>query len=280
MKYNLELLCNIKNVLGEGPYYDYRNKNISFIDIVGKKLHIIDSNKNIKSTDFKERIGAAIPMNDCGYMICAENALYIYKNGNINLYKSLDSIMDKGMRCNDAKADSFGRLWFSTMMDDGVSKPQSGLYTIINDEIVLKDSDIKLGNGLAWSADNKKLYYADSIARMVYVYDFDLNLGDISNRRVLFDVDGIPDGMTIDANGNLFVCIWGGSRIEIRSSIDGRLIDTISMPTKLVTSCTFSGTNLDELIITTAKLDETDEYAGCLFKLKLDYKGIKENFIK
>ena len=184
------------------------------------------------------------------------------------------------MRCNDAKADSMGRLWLSTMMDDGVSKPKSGLYTIINDEIVLKDSDIKLGNGLAWSADNKKLYYADSIERKVYVYDFDLDKGDISNRRILFNVDGIPDGMTIDNSGNLFVCIWGGSRIEIRSSIDGELIDTISMPTKLVTSCTFSGNNFNELIITTAKLDETDEYAGCVFKLKLDYKGRKEYFLK
>ena len=86
--------------------------------------------------------------------------------------------------------------------------------------------------------------------------------------------------MTIDLNDNLFVAVWGGSRVEIRSSIDGSLLDTISVPTKLVTSCAFVGENFNKLVITTAKLDETDEYAGNIFITSLEYKGKKEYFVK
>ena len=274
-------MCNIKNILGEGPYYDYRNSNISWIDIVGKKLCIYDKNKNIKEIYFNEKIGAAIPINNFnGYLVFGETKIYLYKDDEIKEYVNIRGIVNKGMRCNDAKADRCGRIWFSTMVDDGISEPHGGLYSIINNQIVCMQENTKLGNGLAWNKDNTKFYYNDPIERKVYVYDYDINSGLISNRKVLAQVDGIPDGMTIDENDNLFIAIWGGSRIDIRSSKSGMLKDIIDLPTKLVTSCTFSNDNYDELIITTASLDQKDDYAGRVFKLKTSYKGLPENFIK
>lgn len=278
--YKLELLCNIKNILGEGPIYDYRNKNISWIDIVGMKLYILDKDNNIKCISFNERIGAAIPLNDgYGYLVCGTKSLYLYNEHEIKEIKSLESIMDIGMRCNDAKADSYGRLWLSNMVDDGIHEPNGGFYKYENNELVLFDK-AKLGNGLAWSKDNTKLYYADSIEHKVFVYDYDLYEGIISNKKTLFEIkDGSPDGMTIDDNDNLFVAVWSGGRIEIRSGKDGDLIDIIKIPTKLVTSCAFTGDKFDELVVTTASLDEKDEYAGKVFKIKLDYEGRKEYFV-
>ena len=276
----LELLCDIKNILGEGPYYDYRNGNISFIDIVGKKLFILDKNKELKEVLFKEKIGAAIPIKDSnGFIVFGETKFFLYQNDEIKEYKDISSIVSSGMRCNDAKADRKGRIWFSTMVDDGVNKPHGGLYTIIDDKIMCMQ-ETKLGNGLAWNKDNTKFYFNDSIEHKVFIYDYDINTGLISNRKVLAEIDGIPDGMTIDDNDNLFIAIWGGNRIEVRDSISGKILDIINIPTKLVTSCTFSGENYDELIITTASLSELDEYAGKVFKLKVKYKGLPESFVK
>ena len=276
----LELLCDIKNILGEGPYYDYRNGNISFIDIVGKKLFILDKNKELKEVLFKEKIGAAIPIKDSNsFLVFGETKVFLYQNDEIKEYKDISSIVSKGMRCNDAKSDRKGRIWFSTMVDDGISKPHGGLYTIIDDKIMCMQ-ETKLGNGLAWNKDNTKFYFSDSIEHKVFIYDYDINTGLISNRKVLAEIDGIPDGMTIDDNDNLFIAIWGGNRIEVRDSISGKILDIINIPTKLVTSCTFSGENYDELIITTASLSELDEYAGKVFKLKVKYKGLPESFVK
>ena len=276
----LELLCDIKNILGEGPYYDYRNGNISFIDIVGKKLFILDKNKELKEVLFNEKIGAAIPIKDSnGFIVFGETKLFLYQNDEIIEYKDISSIVSKDMRCNDAKADRKGRIWFSTMVDDGISKPHGGLYTIIDDKIMCMQ-ETKLGNGLAWSKDNTKFYFNDSIMHKVFIYDYDINTGHISNRKVLAEIDGIPDGMAIDDNDNLFIAIWDGNRIEVRDSISGKILDIINIPTKLVTSCTFSGENYDELIITTASLSELDEYAGKVFKLKTNYKGLPESFVK
>lgn len=276
----LELLCDIKNILGEGPYYDYRNGNISFIDIVGKKLFILDKNKKIKEVTFNEKIGAAIPIKDSnGFIVFGETKLFLYQNDEIKEYKDISSIVSNGMRCNDAKADREGRIWFSTMVDDGISMPHGGLYTIIDDKIMCMQ-ETKLGNGLAWNKDNTKFYFNDSIEHKVFIYDYDINTGLISNRKVLSEIDGIPDGMAIDDNDNLFIAIWGGNRIEVRDSISGKILDIINIPTNLVTSCTFSGENYDELIITTASLSELDEYAGKVFKLKTNYKGLPGNFVK
>ena len=276
----LELLCDIKNILGEGPYYDYRNGNISFIDIVGKKLFILDKNKKLKEVLFNEKIGAAIPIKDSnGFIVFGETKLFLYQNDEIKEYKDISSIVSNGMRCNDAKADREGRIWFSTMVDDGVNKPHGGLYTIVDDKIIFMQ-ETKLGNGLAWNKDNTKFYFNDSIEHKVFIYDYDINKGLISNRKVLAEIDGIPDGMAIDDNDNLFIAIWDGNRIEVRDSISGKILDIINIPTKLVTSCTFSGENYDELIITTATLSELDEYAGKVFKLKTNYKGLPESFVK
>ena len=276
----LELLCDIKNILGEGPYYDYRNGNISWIDIVGKKLFILDNNKKLKEVLFNEKIGAAIPIKDFnGFIVFGETKLFLYQNDEIKEYKDISNIVSKGMRCNDAKADRKGRIWFSTMVDDGINKPHGGLYTIVDDKIIFMQ-ETKLGNGLAWNKDNTKFYFSDSIEHKVFIYDYDINKGLISNRKVLAEIDGIPDGMTIDDNDNLFIAIWGGNRIEVRDSISGKILDIINIPTKLVTSCTFSGENYDELIITTASLSELDEYAGKVFKLKTNYKGLPESFVK
>lgn len=278
---NIELFNNEKYILGEGPIYDYRFKTISWVDIVGESLYIKSEN-DIKKIKFNERIGAAIPIDGRnGYIVCGTTNLFLYENDEIKVLKSLDGITNGTNRCNDAKADYFGRLWFSIIVDDGIHQPKSALYCYFNNEIKLMDDNLKLGNGMAWNKENNKFYLNDSANHKIYVYDYDLDTGNISNKKVLCDMEGVtPDGMSIDNKDNLFISIWDGEKIEVRNSETGSLIDEIIIPTKLVTSSIFIGDKMDALLVTTAKLDRTDEYAGNIFKVKTNYIGTKINFVK
>lgn len=278
---NIELFNNEKYILGEGPIYDYRFKTISWVDIVGESLYIKSEN-DIKKIKFNERIGAAIPIDGRnGYIVLGTSNLFLYENDEIKGLKSLDGITNGTNRCNDAKADSFGRLWFSIIVDDGIHQPKSALYHYFNNEIKLMDDDLKLGNGMAWNKDNTKFYLNDSANHKIYVYDYDLKKGTISNKKVLCDMGfDTPDGMTIDKNDNLFIAIWDGSRIEVRNSKTGALKEEIKMPTSLITSATFIGEKMDTLLVTSAKLDRTDEFAGNIFKVKTSYTGLDINLVK
>ena len=262
MNKRIEILSDIKNVLGEGPFY--KDGIISFVDIKKNTLYLLTD--ELKKVSFNEMVSAAIPFNDSSYLVFGERNIYLYKDNKIEIYMNINDIIKIGMRPNDAKMDESGRIWFSTIMDDG-SKPEGCLYSIYDKKINFIQ-DTKLGNGIAFSLDNKKFYFADSAKHKVFVYDFDIKNGIISNPKTLFEVtDGVPDGMTIDKDGNLYVAIWGGSRVEVRSS-SGILLDTIEVPTKLVTSCYFI--NDKELIITTASINENDYYAGMVFKCILE----------
>ena len=265
-----------KNILGEGPYYDSRYDRISWVDIVGQALYMMDKN-GIKKVEFEEKISAAIPIkNQNGYMVCGERNLFLYIDEKIIKYKNIEHLMKKGQRCNDAKADRLGRLWFTTITDDEHYKPGGNLYLLEKGNIRLMEEDVMLANGMAFSHDDQFFYFVDSIKKEIYSYSFDLEKGTISNKRVLFTTDGTPDGMSIDEMDHLFVAIWGGKRIEVRDSKDGRLIENISLPTRLITSVTFKE---KDIIVTSASLSEKDEYAGDVFMLKTNYMGKEEYFI-
>ena len=265
-----------KNILGEGPYYDSRYDRISWVDIVGQALYMMDKN-GIKKVEFEEKISAAIPIkNQNGYMVCGERNLFLYIDEKIIKYKNIEHLMKKGQRCNDAKADRLGRLWFTTITDDEHYKPGGNLYLLEKGNIRLMEEDVMLANGMAFSHDDQFFYFVDSIKKEIYSYSFDLEKGTISNKRVLFTTNGTPDGMSIDEMDHLFVAIWGGKRIEVRDSKNGRLIENISLPTRLITSVTFKE---KDIIVTSASLSEKDEYAGDVFMLKTNYMGKEEYFI-
>lgn len=273
---SMETINLNKNILGEGPYYVEELNQISWVDIVGKKLCIKDS--SYKEIIFPEKVSAGIPIKGTkDFLVLGETQIFLYKDGNISKYISLEAIMQEGQRCNDAKVDAKGRLWFTTITDSDALEAKGALYLLDDGKIILKQDDVKLANGMAFSKDNKYFYFVDSIRKEVYCYDYDLEGGNLSNRKVLFTVDGTPDGMSIDDEDHLFVAVWGGARIEVRDNKNGFLLDTISLPTKLITSVAFIH---NDIIVTSAKLEEKDKNAGDVFLLKTKYKGRKEYFYK
>jgi sugar lactone lactonase YvrE len=162
-----------------------------------------------------------------------------------------------GNRFNDGKVDPMGRLWAGTV-EMGCAEPTGAFYRLDPDHRWHRmDDGYIVTNGPAFSPDGSILYEADSERRVVYAYDLDLAGGAISNRRpfVIFaddGTDGVPDGMTVDRDGHLWVAHWGGGRVS-RFRPDGTLDHAIPIPAPHVTSCTFGGPGLTTLYVTCAR---------------------------
>jgi len=146
------------------------------------------------------------------------------------------------------------------------------------------ETGIDISNGIGWSPDNKVMYYTDSTPQLIYAYDFDLATGSIANRRVFVDRSGqrgVPDGLTVDADGFVWSAVWGDRCIE-RYDPAGRLERRIDVPVLCPTSVAFGGENLDELYFTSALIEipkeERYKYPldGNLFCIKGLAKGIAE----
>ena len=142
-------------------------------------------------------------------------------------------------------------------------------------------TEVSTSNGIDWSLDNRTAYYIDTPTGRVDQFDFDLDAGTVSNRRPFAEIapdDGSPDGLIVDAEGFVWVCLWRGSAVR-RYAPDGRLDMVIAIPAAQTTKCAFGGPDLDELFITSAWIGLTDQeraaqpLAGGLFRCRPGVKG-------
>lgn len=189
----------------------------------------------------------------------------------------------KTNRFNDGKCDQFGRLYAGTMRleecGDIFDAAEGNFYKYENETKSFDWLKGKIGvsNGLAWNYTTNKFYYIDSCELDVKEFDYDPESGEISNERRVIDfrVGGqkpefVPDGMTIDNQGYLYVCTWGGSRIIKVEPNSGEIVEEIEFPTSRITSAAFGGPNLDILFVTTASKQVEEQFpppAGGLFKV-------------
>jgi sugar lactone lactonase YvrE len=142
--------------------------------------------------------------------------------------------------------------------------PQAGSLYCMDTELRVRRlfGGVAISNGLGWSPDNAVMYYIDSPTRQVAAFDFDPESGDISNKRVAVVIPedgGIPDGMTVDEDGTIWVAQWGAYQVSRWNPHTGELLQTISVPAANVTCCAFGGPDLEELYITTSKIGVGDE---------------------
>jgi sugar lactone lactonase YvrE len=159
-----------------------------------------------------------------------------------------------GNRLNDAKCDPAGRLYVGSMAGD--DRPgAAALYRVDPDwQVSTVLTGTTISNGLGWSPDGSRMYFNDTGADSTYVFDYDVASGTASNQRVLCALgpdDGHPDGLTVDAEGYVWVACYGGSAVR-RFAPTGELDGLLGLPVRNVTSCTFGGPALDELFVTTA----------------------------
>jgi sugar lactone lactonase YvrE len=280
-----ELIIDTSSILGEGCIWDYKRQRLLFVDIEKCLVYIYHpETKDLRQIDVGQRVGTVVPTQDGELLVALEKSVAVLDPATESLETAAEIETDvAGNRFNDGKCDPAGRFWVGTVVED-MSEPRAGLYRIDSDYSVKKMlAGVTNSNGLVWSLDHTKLYYIDTPTRRVFSFDYDLAGGDIENRRPVIEVPesmGYPDGMTIDAEGKLWVALFEGAAVSRWDPNGGRLIDSYPIPAKNVTSCAFGGENLDELYVTTARFLMTAEdlkaypQSGGLFRLKVKTKGI------
>jgi len=280
----LELVADVKAVLGEGPSWHAERELLYWVDIEGQQVHEFNpADRTDQTIPVGSLVGAVVPMDEGGLLLAARDGFY-----RLNPQTGEQDLIGKperepaGNRFNDAKCDPRGRLWAGTMsLDDQPS--QGSLYCLEADGRIRPVlTGVTISNGLAWSADGGTFYYIDTPTRQVLAYDFDAEEGALSNPRTAVhfpEGEGYPDGMTIDAEGMLWVAHWGGGKVSRFHPATGERLTEIAFPAELVTSCAFGGRDLDELYITTARTGLAEDRlqkqpsAGGLFRIKPGVKG-------
>src|SRR5262245_22706770 len=242
--------------LGEGPVYDDRAGRAYWVDVPGHRVvwrDVADGSRGEFATSAD--VSAVIPRENGGFVLLLPTGPTLV-DADAVVEKTISYDGDGAgttLRCNDAKADPAGRLWFGTMAYD--MRPGAGSRYRFDpgaSEPVPVCRDITVSNGLGWSADNALMYYADTPTQRIDVFDYDLATGTASDRRSFVDVSpDRPDGLCTDAEGAVWVALWGSCMIR-RDTPDGRLDREVAVPTPYSTSCAFAGPDHDLMFITTA----------------------------
>jgi sugar lactone lactonase YvrE len=283
----VELVIDAKATLGEGPCWDAKTERLYWVDILEKRVHLYDPLQQTNEIiQLDQYVGAVVVRQSGGLILALQHGFYSYQEES----KAWTAIADPeseriNNRFNDGKCDAAGRFWAGTMsMKEGIEKNTGALYCLEKDLRVRKAlSQISTSNGITWSPDNQKMYYIDSPTKQVVAYDYDLESGSLRNLSVVVSIPengGFPDGMTIDAEGMLWIAQWDGYQVSRWNPHTGKLLETVTIPAARVTSCVFGGKALNELYITTARtgLDEAalkqQPDAGGVFRVKTNTTGL------
>lgn len=259
-------------ILGEGPLYDARDNTLYWVDIRGKKLHALSlTDGRAKSWDVPDLIGWIVPRSHGGFMVGILRTVYALTLDPFMLTPLLS--VETGLtdnRLNDAKVDAQGRLWTGTMHMP-FSQKTAALYRIDPDlSVHTMDAPYLCTNGPTFSRDGTRLYHNETAEAITYVFDLAPD-GSLSNKRVFatFHDEGLPDGMTTDADDGVWIAHNNGGMIT-RFLPDGTRDFQIPIPAKQVTSLTFGGTDFTRLFVTTAAQPPVavdDPLAGTLFEV-------------
>jgi len=270
-------------ILGEGLRWDASRGELLRVDIpVGAifRDEVADDGSLVPVRTYRVpgSVGAIAPVEgDRGWLLAAGRGFAaLAPDGTFHV---ISEVASPESRMNDGAPDPQGRFWAGTI----VERPGDGvLYRMERDGRVDPMLDgLTISNGIGWSLDGRTMYLADSGPRVIHAFDFDGDAGTISGARILVTVPedvGSPDGLTVDAEGDLWVAIWGGSQVH-RYSPTGELRETLAVPAVEVTSCAFAGPGLHRLYVTTATEEWTDEQrradpnAGLVYRFETDATG-------
>ncbi|MBI2192272.1 MAG: SMP-30/gluconolactonase/LRE family protein [Planctomycetes bacterium] len=283
MKLEAEPVLRHRANLGEGALWSVRDQVLYWVDIMEQKVMAFDpkTGRN-RAWPAGSDVGTVVTRESGGLMLAVRDgfASMDLKTKKVSL---LAEKKIEGVRFNDGKCDPAGRFWAGTMAYQGTEGAGS-LYCLEKDLTVrCMIERVTISNGLVWTSDRRTFYYIDTVTYQVAAYDYDMETGNISRRRVAVELPrdgGGPDGMAIDEEDMLWVALWGGGQVARWNPRTGKLIGKITAPSaKQVTSCAFGGPGLKDLYITTASIGLSPEAlkeqatAGCLFHAAVDVRG-------
>lgn len=241
-------------VLGEGPVWDAGSARLVWVDILASRVHWYDpatGRESVMATE--QHVGAALPRAGGGLVVNLRDGVGLYDPD--GTFRWLDHEPVPGRRANDAAVDAAGRLWVGTMRYD--EAPGGGtLRRVEPDGTVTRVlDDVSVSNGIDWSPDGSLMYYVDSLTRRIDVFDVDVASTQlVCGRRPFAGIEdgaGLPDGLTVDADGCVWVALWDGGAVR-RYTPSGTLDRVVQVPVRRPTACAFGGPALTDLYITTA----------------------------
>ncbi|MEV6941470.1 SMP-30/gluconolactonase/LRE family protein [Streptomyces sp. NPDC051172] len=272
-----EVAVRAEATLGEGPTWDAAAGRLIWIDILGARVHTYDPVTGRRTTRVTDQhVGAAKPRAGGGLVLNLRDGVGLVDPD--GTFRWLHREVVPGRRANDAAVAPDGSLWAGTMRYDEAAGGGT-LSRITGDgsvELVL--DDVAVSNGTGWSPDGRLMYYIDSPTRQVDVFHHED--GRVADRRRFAQIEdgaGFPDGLTVDADGCVWVALWDGAAVR-RYTPDGELDRVIELPTPRVTACTFGGPDLTDLYITTARvgLAAPHPVAGSLLVVPGAGKGLEQ----
>jgi sugar lactone lactonase YvrE len=280
------------NCCGEAPLWDVEQQRLYWTDITGRNFYSYDWSSRRRHVILQGFEVSGCALDSSGALIFV-NGTGIWWWDQIKPPKrTLDRCGGDILQLNDCVADPVGRLLTGSTFYSPASEYALGkLYSIETGETIrVLDEGFHLANGLAFSVDGCKLYAADSIARVIYVYEYDSKSGEASKRRVFVKLEkdsGLPDGLTVDSEDCVWSAEWYGSCIR-RYDPDGVLERTIQIPAKQCSSLAFGGSELRDLFVTSAATSEpmpemppgydseAGYFGGALFHLVPGVQGREE----
>ena len=283
----MEVACvaHTNDVLGEVPRWHALENALYWIDALKPAIYRLDPATGVvESWAPPEKLGSFAPSAGGGLIIAGRNgfALYDPRGGSFERIADPEDQAAENI-LNDGRCDSHGRFWAGSMTKT-MQRASGKLYRVDHGHVDARDDGIWVSNGVAWSPDDKTMYFADSHMHTIFAYDYDIATGAIGGRRVFADTkdrSGVPDGASVDTDGFLWVAMFDGACLA-RYAPDGRLDRTVPMPVSRPTACAFGGPDLRTMYVTTARFRlapdklAAEPYAGGLLALDVGVQGLPE----
>jgi sugar lactone lactonase YvrE len=272
--------------LGEAPVWDERAGELLRVDITRGRIHAWSPTGNrVRTQVLGGEVSAVVPRAAApGCVVAAGHRLALRERDEERILAVVEQDRPDN-RFNDCKCDPQGRLWAGTMSKRR-EPGTAALYRLVaGGELERVIAGTTISNGLAWSPTGDRMYFVDSTTQRIDAFDFEAATGAITGRRAFAEVDprdGLPDGLTVDAEGGVWLCLFGGAAIR-RYGPDGALTAATALPVTNPTSAAFGGADLDTLYITTARHRLSPEQlaaeplAGALLALEPGVRGLPGN---
>lgn len=260
MNARAELVVGNRANHAEGPIWDPVRQLLFWVDLTGGKLFSLNVDSGtMRTREFSEPVCAVAPWPD-GRLLVAFGKRLAWLDWPDGVAVEVVPVepQSPGNRCNDGKLDPAGRFWIGTMSNDGSVVGGGTLYRLEhNGTLTPVLRDLTIANGMAWSPDARTMYFIDSPTREVWAFDFDPSDSSIANRRAIVRVPvelGLPDGMTVAADGMLWVAHWGAGCVCRWDPVTGKLQAIVHTGCPHTSSCAFGGRLGRDLFITTSRL--------------------------
>lgn len=264
MTYQAHCILAHQAQLGEGPVWDSRRGVLYYVDITAKEIRCYTPASGACRTLSTQQMPGCIVPDTSGRLVAAETNTLVQIDPDSGVRRDLQRLaLPEFVRFNDGKCDAAGRLLAGTMaanQSHPEAKTCGAFYALADGKPprVLRQN-MAIPNGIAFSRDSRFLYHTDTPTQQIIRYAYDPAEGSLTDPQPVITIpgaDGSPDGMTIDCEGMLWIALWGGYQVARYDPVTGQKLDSVAVPARFVSCCTFGGPDLQDLFITTAMDDD------------------------